>query len=117
MTRRAIDETTRDYAALVDGSWPTTRTRVPDVLLAISTTKGSCPVAPNFGNRGGLTPQKITPTTPRIVENDIRDAVSHLTADGLIWNLDVRCTPVNDGTALETVIKFEDASGPQSVVI
>lgn len=116
MTQRTITAD-RDYAPLSGGSWQTTRTRVPDVLRAVSTTKGSCPVAPAFGNRSGLTPGKITPTTPRIVENDIRDAVAHLTGDGLIWDLQVKCTAVNDGTALETVIEFKDASGAQTVVI
>lgn len=116
MTRRTITAA-RDYAPLIAGAWGTTASRLPDVLRAVSTTRGSCPVAPNFGNRGGLTPGKITPTTPRVVENDIRDAVKHLTEDGLIWGLVVTCSVVNAGSALETVIEFEDASGPQSVIV
>lgn len=115
MIRRALTAT-GDYAPLVAGDWVEDTSRLPDVVLALRTRKGSCLVAPEFGNRSGLVPTKITPTTPRIIENDYRDALRHLTAAGLIWDLEISSVLINGATP-QTTVSFRDAAGPQTLTI
>ncbi len=116
MTRRALT-ITGDYAPNVAGRWTNDATQVPNVLLALRTTLGSSLVNPKLGNRSRLTPAKITPTTPRKIEHDYREALTHLTSSGLIWDLTIVSSATNEGTTLETVVSFRDAAGDQTLVL
>ncbi len=115
MIRRAITAA-GDYAPLVDGGWAEDQGQLPNVILALRTRKGSCLVAPEFGNRSGLVPERITPTTPRVIENDYRDALRHLTTSGLIWDLTIESTLIG-GASPQTTVSFRDAAGPRTLTI
>lgn len=113
MTARRSITATGEYTPNVNGRWASDVTQMPAVVIALRTSKGSSPVAPSLGNRSSLNPTKITRSTPQVVENDCRDALSHLTASGLIWKLVVTCVPLAGG-AVQTTVSFTDAAGPQS---
>lgn len=114
MTHRAIDKNGQ-YSLNATGGHATDATMMPNVLLALRTSRGSVPTAPTFGRRMARAPSIIRRTTPLEIEADILEALAHLTEAGLIWDLTVSARLVSP-TAVDTVVSFTDASGKQGPI-
>lgn len=97
---------------LVDGDVRLDDTPRSDVLLALRTPYGRCPLDPTFGDRT-YTIQKITRSTQRLAETFTAQALEHLVQTKRIRDLDVRCTLV--GRALVRRVSYRVGAEREAV--
>jgi len=99
---------------LLDGDLRTDATPRSDVLLALRTPYGSCPLDPTFGDRTG-TIEKLTRAAPRLAETYTRAALKHLVDSRRVVDLSVKCTQV--GRALVRRVSYKVGATRKTVEI
>lgn len=111
MNQRTLNAQTLNYTAEA-GGFESTDSEISTVLFLLKTQRGSCPVAPEAGNRLADI-SIITPENSRQYRIAVEEALAPLTSTGRIWELSVDIETA--GSARGGTISFKDASGERKV--